>query len=234
MDAPDVPRDELDGALTFLRQVNARLGGSALLLRSLSRWSRNWPTDRPVTLLDIATGSADIPVAARRWAIAKGFDLRVTGIDAHETTLTLAREHVQHELGRDTDAITLHRADARQLIEVFGPQSFDYVHAGLFLHHLPDIEVLTVLRIMERLARRGIIWSDLWRSPFTALGVRLVSMRAPDIVKHDGRVSVQAGFTLKEVRDIRQRLSLSWCALRCHPTVGRFTLAGQRQGAWKL
>ncbi|MEC9373740.1 MAG: methyltransferase, partial [Planctomycetota bacterium] len=91
MDDPGVDRAALAESLEYIRWVNRRMGGHAALLRHLKRWSARWPRDRAVTLLDMATGSADAAVAARRWGLDAGFDLRVTGIDLHETTLELAR-----------------------------------------------------------------------------------------------------------------------------------------------
>lgn len=230
MDEPDAPREELDHALRLIRGVNARLGGTRALLQNLEKWSRAWPKDRPVTLLDVGTGSADIPVAAVRWARSRGFDLRVTAVDNHETTLDLAREYLERE--GMADAITLESADARVLVERYGVGSFDYAHAGMFLHHLPDIEVMTVLRVMERVSRVGIVWNDLIRSRLAYAGIWLVTARSTEMVKHDARVSVLKGFTKREVLEIARRLDLGWCRYRGMAWVGRFTLGGERRGAW--
>lgn len=227
MDDPAAPRGELDTALRFIRGVNARLGGSAALVNHLRRWSARWPKDRPVTLLDIGTGSADIPLVAVRWARNAGFDLRVTAVDRHETTLDLARAHVA-----DEPAIELVRADALSLTDRYEPRSFDYTHAGMFLHHLPDVEVLTALRIMDRLARAGIIWNDLVRSRIASVAIRLLTTGQPEMVKHDARVSVRAGFTPAEVRDTARRLDLTYCRARWGLFTQRFTLAGEKPGAW--
>lgn len=232
MDEPGVARDELSRALKFIRVVNARLGGSAALIGHLRRWSVDWPKDRPVTLLDIATGSADIPVAAVRWARSRGFDLRVTGVDLHETTLELAREHVDRAADV-RDAITLQRADALALTDTFTPGSFDYAHAGMFLHHLSFEKGLTVLRIMDRLARRGIVLNDLHRSRLAAVCIDLMTLGTPRMVRHDARVSVRAGFTRAEIENMARRLDLTYCRFRLRFFDQRFTLAGQRPRAWE-
>lgn len=254
MDDPAVPREDLARSLRYIRLVNARFGGAAALVRHLRRWSRRWPRDRAVTLLDIATGSADIPIAARGWALRAGFDLRITAIDLHETTLALAHEHLATQPEDIRNGVTLARANALQLIEPtnndktsassspsvapslhrFVASSYDYTHSAMFLHHLPDIEVLTVLRIMDRLARGGIVWNDLVRSPLAHLGVRILTLNASPIVKHDARVSVAAGFTRAEVRDIAQRVGLPYCAYRSSVFTQRFTLAGEKPGAWEM
>ncbi len=232
MDQPDVPRGELAAALRFIRFVNRRLGGERALLGHLKRWSRNWPRDRVVTLLDVATGSADLPVAAVRWARERGFDLRVTGVDLHATTLEFAREHVDRN--RDVaDAVTLIEADALKLTDRFASESFDYVHAGLFLHHLGELEALTMLRIMDRLARVGIVWNDLVRSAKALAVTRLVTLATSPIVRHDATMSVRTGFTRKEVLDMASRLELSYVDFRCDVLSQRFTLAGERAHAWR-
>ena len=237
MDQPDVAREDLAESLRFIRWVNRNLGGHASLLGHLKRWSRKWPRDRTITLLDIATGSADLPIAAQRWAQRAGFDLRITAIDAHETTLDLARRHVAEELGSDDpghSGIELIQADALKLTDRFDVDAFDYVHAGLFLHHLQEIEIFTMLRMMDRLARAGIIWNDLIRSRIALVGIHLLTLGQPEIVKHDARVSVRAGFTRREVKEIRKRLGLEYCRYRANFLTQRFTLAGENQGSWVL
>lgn len=231
MDDPSVEPEKLGRSLAYIRAVNRRLGGQAALLRHLNEWSSRWPKDGPITLLDIATGSADLPVAARRWALARGFDLRITGVDLHETTLDFARAYIE-EASKDepriSEGIELRRVDAGALMDHYEPGAFDYVHAGLFLHHLPEIEILTVLRIMERLCRRGLIWNDLVRSRLAHLAIRLLTLRQPEMVRHDARVSVEAGFTKREVLDIARRLDLDWCRYRASFVAQRFTLAGEK------
>jgi SAM-dependent methyltransferase len=227
MDAPDVPREELAGALAYLRFVNRRLGGSRALIACLARWSRSWPRDRPVTLVDVGCGSGDIALAAVAWARARGFDLRVTGVDNHAGTVALAREHTKHE-----PRVEIIEADAATLAERYARGAFDYAHAALFLHHLPDIRVLTVLAAMDRVARRGIVWSDLVRSGFHKAIVMAACVGQGRIVRHDARVSVEAGFTRGEVLDIARRLDLTYARYAHTPLWYRFTLAGEKPSAW--
>ncbi len=226
MDDPGISREDLGASLAYIRFVNRRLGGASALVRHLCSWSRGWPRDRAVTLLDIGTGSADIPLAALAWARRAGFDLRVTGVDLHETTLALAREHIGEE-----PAITLLRSDARTLTGRFGPGSFDYVHAGMFLHHLPDEEVLAVLRTMGVLARAGVVWNDLVRAGWASTLVRLLLVGQPVIVRHDAVVSIRAGFTRAEALDLGRRAGLGYAAFS-RTLFYRFTLAGQKEDAW--
>lgn len=227
IDAPDASREELREALGYLRFVNRRLGGTRALLRCLEKWSRRWPRDRPVTLLDVGGGSGDVAQAARAWAAGRGFDLRVTVVDRHEETVRVARERIG-----DDEGIQVVQADALTLTERFPVGSFDYAHAGLFLHHLHDVEVLTALRVMDRLTSAGVVWCDLVRSPLWEGVVWLSSRGQGEMVRHDAVVSVQAGFTRAEALDRARRLDMTWLRWRREPLLYRFTMAGEKPGAW--
>ncbi len=222
MDDPDVDRAQLERSLRFIRTVNRRLGGARAALGHLRRWSKRWPANEAIRIIDVGTGSADIPLAICRWADRTGRQVRITAVDAHPTTLELAREHVG-----DRAEIELVHADALQLMDQFTPRQFDYAHAGMFLHHLNDIEVMTVLRIMDRLTRRGLIWNDLTRGRLERLFVRLLVVGQPEIVRHDAIVSVAAGFTRKEALDLARRVGLGGIAYHRH-LFGRFTLTSEK------
>jgi SAM-dependent methyltransferase len=228
MDAPDAPREELRAALGYLRFVNRRLGGSKALIRCLERFSPRWPRDRAVTLLDVGAGSGDVAQAARAWAAQRGFDLRVTVVDQHVETVRVARERVGGDAG-----IEVVEADALTLTDRFAVGSFDYAHAGLFLHHLNDVQALTMLRVMDRLTRAGVIWSDLVRSRVMEAAVALSIRGQAPMVRHDAVVSVQAGFTRREALDMAARLDMRWLRWRREPLLYRFVMAGEKPEAWR-
>jgi len=221
MDRPDVSREQQIEALRFIRMVNAKLGGTSATLGHVRRWAQHWPADHTIRIIDIATGSADIPLAIANWAAQHDRRVHITAVDVHPLTLQLAREHI----GERSD-IDLVQADATALLDEYDPGAFDYAHAAMFLHHLPDIEVMTVLRIMDRLATRGVIWNDLVRGPIERLFVRVMTAGTPEHVTHDARVSVDAGFTRAEALELARRVGLEAPRWRRH-LFGRFTLTSQ-------
>lgn len=228
MDAPDAPHEELRAALGYLRFVNRRLGGSKALIRCLDRFSARWPSDRAVTLLDVGAGSGDVAQAARDWARGRGFDLRVTIVDQHVETVRVARERISGD-----DGIEVVEADALTLTDRFPVGAFDYAHAGLFLHHLNDVQALTMLRVMDRLTRAGVIWSDLVRSRVMQAAVGVSTLGQNPMVRHDAIVSVQAGFTRREALDMAARLDMRWLRWRREPLLYRFVMAGEKPEAWR-
>jgi hypothetical protein len=176
--------------------------------------------------------------------------VRVTAVDNHPTTLDLAREYVKHELGSTLDAtpedgdqrddattpdnaaaaggVELVLDDAKRLVDRFGPRSFDVVHAGMFIHHLAELDALTVLRIMDRLAVRGMVWNDLLRSRLAQLGVHLLTIGQGPMVQHDARVSVRAGFTAREAREMITRAGWEAPRVRAQLWHQRFVATGEK------
>jgi hypothetical protein len=223
MDDPAVDRDELNRSLRFIRLINHRLGGTAVAMLHLRRWAKTWQGNETIRIIDLGTGSADIPIAIAHWAERNGLRVHITAIDLHEKTLEEARLCIG-----DRPNIELRRADALRLMDDFEPGSFDYAHAGMFLHHLEDIDVVTVLRIMDRLTTRGLIWNDLVRSAFTRAAVRVAVPPGivPPIARHDARVSFDAAFTKAEAITLAKRAGLANIAYRRH-LLYRFTLVSE-------
>lgn len=222
MDDPAATREEIAEALAYIRQVNRRLGGAKAAIHHFSRWSRRWTPGRTIRILDVGTGLGDIPLAIVEWARAAGHRVEVVGVDLHPITADQAREFT-----RNVPEIAIERLDAMELGGRFKPGSFDYAHAGMFLHHLNDVQAMTVLAIMDRLASRGVIWNDLVRGVIGRIGVRLLSLGAPAIVRHDAVVSVDAGFTKREALDLARRAGLERIAYRRFLAY-RFTLTGEK------
>lgn len=204
MDDPDVPPSELETSLAYLRALNRRFGGQRGLIDRLEHWSRRWNPGQPITLLDVGTGSGDIPLAACAWARRRGFVLRVTAVDLHPRTVEAARRQVEHE-----PLIEVVQADAAELDRRFAPGSFDYAHAGLFLHHLPDDLVVRVLSHMRTLASRGVVWNDLVRSRASLVLAHAATLGRPSIIRHDAIVSVRAGFTKAEALDLARQAGIA-------------------------
>jgi len=92
MDDPGADPADLRRSLDYIRRINALLGYTRASVGHLRRFSRNWRPGETIRILDVATGSADIPRAMLRWADRRGFDVRIVAVDIHATTLKLAAQ----------------------------------------------------------------------------------------------------------------------------------------------
>ena len=193
MDTRHLPEPVVHQTLRFLALTNRRFGGAAVVVRHLARFIRHWPPERPIRVLDVGTGGADIPCRLVEWARLRRFALEVTAIDSAPDIVEAARARAH-----DVPEIVVQEADLFQLAE--SGARFDYVVASMVLHHMPPSRTPQALLALDRLAVRGVIVSDLLRAPSAFLAVWALSRLAGNaVVRHDGPLSVQRGFTVGEL-----------------------------------
>jgi SAM-dependent methyltransferase len=199
MDDPARSDRELRDALRDLGRINRFLGGRAFVLSFLERILPAWRAQgeasrRPLLLLDVATGGADIPLAVAGWAARRRVPVRIIAVDRHPATVRLAREATAA-----CPAIRVLQADARAL--PFSDGAFDVCLCTLALHHLAPAEALELLRRLHRLGRIGFLAADLVRGWGGYAGVWLLTRlsRSP-MLRHDGPLSVRRAFSWEEYR----------------------------------
>ena len=191
-------------SLHDVRRSNLLLGGLRAVLAEVARLL---PTvGAGGTLLDVGTGLADIPVAARELARKQGVPLVVFGVDGAES--------LAHVTARTLDGSAC--ADARAL--PLADASVDLVTCSQLLHHFDDVEIPRVLRELDRVARGHVIVSDLRRSWLAASGFWLVSwpLGFSPVTRHDGVLSVLRGFTAAELSRHVQRATGQRATVRRH------------------
>jgi len=204
LDAPRLPARPLAGNLRDLRRANRYFGGLAVLRRYLLPVLAAAPRERPLRLLDVATGGADLPLALLAWARELGRPLTVVGLDAGVQVLAYARQQAGGEPG-----LRLVRGDAAAL--PFAPRSFDYALCSLALHHLAPDAAVAALREMAGVVRRGLLVVDLERSWPAYLGTWLWSRACTTnrLSRHDGPLSVLRAYTPAELRALAATAGLA-------------------------
>jgi len=212
MDEPGQDPAELGRSLADLRGVNRWLGGYRVVLHHLGRLAARHP--RPAyRVLDVATGSADIPLRVAAWARSRGTRMEIVATDLHPTTLDWARRHA----AGDAD-VRVEPADALHL--PYDDGAFDFVLCSTAFHHFDAREqLLRVLGEMDRVARIGGIVNDLRRSRPALLGARLLAAtvwRAHPVTRHDGPLSVRRAFTPGELGELARAATLPAARVHAH------------------
>ncbi len=205
MDAPDVEPGSLEGALRHVATVNRWLGGRRALLRHVPRLL----PPGPAHIVDVGTGSADLPLALLRRTA--GRDVRVTAVDLHARTLEVARRRVAGESDRhDAARLQLARADGLRL--PFADGTFDVALLSMTLHHMEGDAQVEILRELARVARGGhVVVGELERALPNYLGARLMAgtvWRRNPVTRHDGPLSVLRAFTPAELIERAARAGL--------------------------
>ena len=216
MDRPQPVSRELEIDLENLVRINRHFGSHRLICWFLRRWFKRGESYR---VLDLCTASGDIPRLMVDWARRHRVALQIDAVDYQPSTLEIARR-----LGAAYPEITFREGDALHVVGA--PGSYDFVFCSLALHHFSEEDAVAVLRRGLELARRAVVFADLERGWFAAVGVWLMTAvlyREP-MTRHDARVSVRRAFSYEEFGALARRAG--WRDFR-H---ARFALA--RQAVW--
>ena len=218
LDRPESVRNDLPDNLRDIRRLNTWTGGTALAVRTIVQLLE--PPEG--SLLDVATGSADVPVAAIRAAARRGIKLTAVGLDSSGDIL--------HEAGQVTGgSVDLVLADARKL--PFQDNCFDVASLCLALHHFDPPDAAAVLGEMWRVACRGVVVVDLRRGPLGLAGVWLLTrtIARNRLTRHDGPLSVRRAYTPAEVRELAAQAGIPESIVTVHGP-GRLTLVARKHG----
>lgn len=190
LDDPFVDPEVMRRSMRDVELANVIFGGKRAAIAELRLVLKSLAGE--VSLLDVGTGRGDISRAAVEVAKTSGINLSTIGLDISEPLLQLAA-------GSNTRVV---RADALHL--PFADRSIDIVLASQVLHHFPPESTDAFLRELHRVARTGVVLSDLRRSRLAAVGLWLGSfpLGFHPVSRHDGVVSVMRGFIPAEMADM--------------------------------
>jgi SAM-dependent methyltransferase len=222
MDFPDNPKEILDEDLRNLRILNRYLGGYRGVLSGLDRLVGGGKLN-DFSLLDVGTGSGDIPARITNWAQQRGIRASIVALEPEPVTARVAAILTQKQTnppfipllqrgmkGGDFPrcGISVVRGDGNA--PPFRAASFDFVLASQLLHHFPEEKIVALLRTWSQLARRAIIVSDLVRHPVAYCGIRLVTKLFTRNVMTltDAPLSVQRAFTISEWHELFRRAEI--------------------------
>lgn len=196
MDRPQPVTPELVSDLRNIRQLNRHFGSYALIEHFLQRWIT--PAAQ-LRVLDLATGSGDVPRLIVDHGRRVGAKVEVAAVDQQASTLEIARR-----LSADYPEITYHEGN---ILEWCNDDSFDIVLCTLALHHFSEEDAVCLLRHCRKLSRGSVLVSDLRRGFLATIGVYLLTaiiFRAP-MTKADGRASARRAFSFGELRSLAER-----------------------------
>ncbi len=212
LDRDDVSESELRASFGFMRMVNRFFGGTRAVLDYFS--AHSLPSN--FSVLDLGFGGGDIAYALSAWAKAQGKQAVITGVDINPFCVAFANEHFK------APSLRYFRASAFDLGSL---GEFDYIISSMFFHHLNNEEIVRLLRLMAKHARRGFLVNDLYRSwPAYGGAVALALPTFQGIILNDAPVSVKRAFKEEDFERYRDLAAIPSAKISRKP-VFRITLS---------
>jgi len=189
MDEPGLDEAVYQACLADLAALNRVTMTHFAVLTWLNRATRALLPGARISILDVAYGQGDLLRALARWADKRGFNASLSGIDLNPRSraAALAATPGHYDIAYFT-------GDVFDFTPVSPP---DYIVSSQFTHHLPEAQLVRLLRWLQAHAVRGWHITDLHRHIVAYYGFPLLArlMRWHEIVRHDGQVSIARGFT---------------------------------------
>ncbi len=212
LDRDNVPEPKQRAAFAFMRFINRFFGGTRVILDYFA----SHPIPECFSVLDLGSGGGDIPYALSHWAQAQGKKVEITAIDLNPFCVEYARENFKRPSVWYTQASAFD-------FESLG--KFDYITASMFYHHLTDEDIVRLMILVNRRARRGFIVNDLYRSwPAYCGAVALAAPTFQHINLNDAPLSVKRAFKEKDFETYRQLANIPNAKIERKP-VFRITLS---------
>ena len=210
MDRPQPVTRELERDLANLRSLNRWFGSHRLMRHFFRRWLK--PNGK-ARILDVATGSGDIPRLIVDYARQQNISVQIDAIDQQESTIEIARE-----LSTDYPEIDFSCANLFDwspspslkldwLNQSSLSQPYDIVLCSLALHHFTNDDAVRVLQKLRELSRGAVLVADLRRARWLSVAVFLATAmfyREP-MTKSDARVSAARAFSFVEMSELVKR-----------------------------
>lgn len=196
MDRPQSVSAELERDLENIRQLNRWFGSYALISMFLSRWIK---PRAHLRIIDLATGSGDIPRLIAEHGRKIGAELQIDALDRQSATLEIAKK-----LSVRYPEITFAE---RNILEWSAREPYDLVLCTMALHHFSEEDAVHLLQRCRDLSRKLVLVSDLRRGWLGRIGVHFLTatMFREPMTKHDARLSIARAFSFSEMNQLARQ-----------------------------
>ena len=196
--------------LHVLESINRFLGGRRIALCYLEEFLDVSPMSS-CTVLDLATGGADIPRTILQWSRRRKVRVEITAVDGNPEILQLAREWC-------VELPEIHIEQHDLLALPYPTASFDFILCSLTLHHFAEADVVAILRRIHDIARVGYIINDLRRNRIAICLSKLMARTiiSNPIARFDAPASCERAFTVGELRAMATQAGMGKAVIRRH------------------
>ena len=202
LDLPDCDPSLAAASYRFMETVNFHFGGIRMVQRFLAAEIAGRHAGAPLRILDIGSGSCDIPLAVSRWARAHGIPLHFTSLEMAGHAADIARGQLARAGNSPGQLLQ------EDVFTHLPAEPYDYAVTSMCFHHFSNAQILMLLHRLRGFVRNSMLINDLRRSQLASLAARLLlaATAAPAGVRHDALLSIRRGFKIDELRTLLRQL----------------------------
>lgn len=206
LDDPSIPFADIRQNMQELDTINTLLGGHDITIAGVKKILAH-SGKKNISIAEIGCGGGDNLRAIDKWLRKKNISASYTGIDINP-----------HCIAHATTAAGLQQA--RWITSDYKKVQFDkkpdIIFSSLFCHHFQDDELVFMFQWMRQQAGMGFFINDLHRHALAYHSIKILTkaFSRSYLVKNDAPLSVQRGFSGRELKALMQRAGLKNCYIK--------------------
>jgi len=193
LDSKDCDPQLAYSSYRLMKWVNRFGGGTKAVGDYLATEISRDGSSRSIRILDIGSGTCDIPLAILKWACKKSQKIEFTCLETNETALHIAAENIKRS---GFDAIEL---KDESIFEFNCWKEFDYAIGSMFFHHFQDEQILNLIEKLRSYVLKSILINDLRRNLVNYASCRVLACSFSKGLRHDVLLSIRKGFKSEEL-----------------------------------
>jgi len=202
MDAPCIPKESLFQNLYELDFINGISGGYPITMTGIKKLVTD--KNKRYHIVDLGCGGGGTMKQIARWARAKGYQVKLTGVDKNADAINYMINGC-----KDYPEISGVASDYRDYLKTAG--TIDIIHCSLFCHHLNNDELTELFSDLKRCTKTGFVINDLQRNWLAYYSVQIITrlLNGSDLSKNDGPISVLRAFKQKELNTLLKKVQIN-------------------------
>jgi len=201
LDAPNIPKELLMQNLRELDFIDRILGGYTISMNGIKKLVTE--KNKIYHIVDLGCGSGGTMKRIAGWARAKGYKVKLTGVDKNADVI-----HYMSEYCKDYSEISGVVSDYRDYLNT--APAIDIIHCSLFCHHLKDDELAELFSCIKEFSNTGFVINDLHRNWLAYYSVQMIThvLNGSVLSKNDGPVSILRAFKLEELNTLLKKAQI--------------------------
>ncbi len=193
LDEDNIPFVAIQRNMQELNFINTWLGGHAITIEGFKKLAGK---RKQLSVCEIGCGGGDNLLAIKNWCIQKGIKLEMIGVDIKKECIDFAK-------GRSASDASVTFITADYSLVTFDKKP-DIIFSSLFCHHFTNEELIFQFKWMKENSKLGFFINDLHRNVLAYFSIKFLTtlFSSSYLVKNDAPLSVQRGFTKKELESM--------------------------------